>query len=318
MPVQTESEWTVIDPIPSRTSTMASTDNNISASAPGAGASATINTMPADMPTNDQKVTECACDSNIPKLARQDSIQSSDSDDAQYRRPRHRGVDPYIRPYSPSPIRRNRVIPIIRENPIHLASSKHLLDQVDKHDGIVDLPYPSRGNIYLTTYPFTNNDVKKWAWLFALNVYEINLQETSRTKNKFDGDSDSEDIVYPTARRGRNRSPFYTPTTVDLPSVYLSRALDKEIIPEDTKNITYLIVVQNRHSPSGTKLLVAESRKAAGIIMYYEVLKGDSIMFVGATVGLGKKRMPKSKFKKVTSLEEVAQASEEGFVGIVC
>jgi hypothetical protein len=52
--------------------------------------------------------------------------------------------------------------------------------------------------------------------------------------------------------------------------------------------------------------------------MYYESLKGDSIVFVGAVVGKGEKKVHPKKFRMVESLEEAAKAKEEGLVGVIC
>ena len=100
--------------------------------------------------------------------------------------------------------------------------------------------------------------------------------------------------------------------------MYLSRALDSEVIPEkDEKDFTYVVVVKNRRRGGGcAKLLTAGGRKAAGIIIYYEALVGNSVVFVGATKGeLGKKG---AKFKRVESVDEAVKVAEEGASGIIC
>jgi hypothetical protein len=193
-----------------------------------------------------------------------------------------------------------------------VSSSTQLLEKVGKEDGIVDLPAPAIRNIYLTTYPFGDKDVKKWAWLLAAGVEDEYFVQSVR---------DSDGINIPAVERihqRRGEFPIYDPRNIDIPSVYLSRALDPEVVPEDSKHsVRYLIITQNRHRSAGCKLLVAESRKAAGILIYYDVLKGDSILFVGATVHQCKTVAPK-KYKKVASLEEAISLQDEGFMGIVC
>ncbi|KAF2035748.1 hypothetical protein EK21DRAFT_106594 [Setomelanomma holmii] len=305
MPNLIENEWTIIDPNTNNAAPkMASNNDN---STPTKTAEPVIELTIKSKPKATEDKTECTCKAGMPALERQDSIESMTSIDLDRRRPiRRRTV--YDRRYSPSPIRiRDRtndraVVPIV-------SSSTKLLDQVGKCDGIVDLPFPARGSIFMTTCPFTQKDVKKFAWLFSLGVEETFLKDPSRGRGRDldSDDSDGEQVV----RRARNRSPFYDPGTVDIPSVYLSRALEKEVVPEDTKAVSYLIVTQNRHRPAGSKLLVAESRKAAGILMYYEALKGDSIVFVGAVVAMGEKKVHPKKFRVAESLNEANELKEQ-------
>ena len=330
MPFPTENEWDIVDPA-TRTNTMESTDSIAQGTAttptptPAPAAAPptielTINAKPKAEEKKDND-TECTCGaSGKPKLVRQDSFESVNSMDDDYRRP-HRRVRPnYPRRYSFSPV---RVRPIQGKDTTGLlASSSQLLDKAGKYDGLVDLPFPARGSVYLSTFPFTDKDVKKWAWLFSLGVEDTFLAESGRGRG-LGGDSDDDDAdnAYPTVRpvrRNRDRSPYYDPGTIDIPSVFLSRALDKDVVPEDESNARYLIVTQNRHRPAGSKLLVAESRKAAGMLMYYEMLKGDSIMFVGATVYHGKKTVHPKRFRKVETLDEANKMTDEGWVGIIC
>jgi hypothetical protein len=302
-----ENEWTIIDP----TNNMASTDNTTSFPAAEPRIEFTINTKPITVSADEkEKDTECTSPIVAPKLARQNSIDSNISDDRNIfrRRTRYRSDcrDEFV-PASPSPIRSRRRTPM-------LSSSTDLLEQVSKYDGIVDLPRPARNSIYLTTYPMADKDVKKWSWLFSGNVEEKYL---SRGRI-LDSDAESDDeIDYIPRRRRRDRSPFYD-STVDIPSVYLSRALDTNVVPEDTAGVSYLIVTQNRHEPAGSKLQIVESRKAAGIVMYYEALRGDSIVFVGAVVDWSGDKVKPRNFKRVESLEKAATLKKEGKVGVVC
>lgn len=316
MPLPTDNEWTIVDPTNTRTNTMASID---AAPTPAAEpkVEVTINTKPAVDEKKKKDDVECTCDASKPKLVRQDSIESINSIDDDYRRPRR--VRPnYIRRYSISPVRIRQ--PNSRDTTSVITSSAQLLEKVSKYDGIADMPFPARGSVYLTTFPFTDRDVKKWSWLFSLGIEDTFLVESGRGRVT-DNDSDGEDATFPHVRpirRGRDRSPYYDPGTADIPSAFLSRALDTEIVPEDTEKIKYIIVTQNRHRPAGSKLLYAESRKAAGMLMFYELLKGDSIMFVGAMLHQEKKNIHPKKFKMVQTLEEGLQAQDEGFVGVVC
>jgi hypothetical protein len=192
-----------------------------------------------------------------------------------------------------------------------------LLEKVNKHDGMADLPYSSRASIYMTTYPFTDKDVKKWSWLLPLGLEDMYLAETSRNNPIGSGsDEDDDNITFhvkPVRQGGRYREL----RSADIPSAYLSRALDTDIVPEDTENLRYVMVVQNRHRPAGSKLLVADSRKAAGIQMFYELTRGESIVFVGAVVQACTKVRP-AKFKRVQTVEEAIKIKEDGFVGVIC
>ncbi|KZM18542.1 uncharacterized protein EKO05_0002375 [Ascochyta rabiei] len=261
----------------------------------------TVYTKPTDNDKN--KREECTCDTK-PVLVRKDSIESIDSD---YPRPRRAGRVPPPPRHYPAPA------PPYPENR-SLDSATQLLEKLGKEDGLMELPTPAHSNVYLTTYPFGDKDVKKWAWLLAAGVEEEYLAETSGAIGLNGKPIPSVERV----RQRRNEFPVYDPGNINIPSVYLSRALDVEVAPEDSKhNIRYLIVVQNRHRPAGSKLLVAESRKAAGVIMYYEALRGESVVFVGATVHQCKTAGP-NKFRKVASLEEAASIQDEGYVGVVC
>jgi hypothetical protein len=193
-------------------------------------------------------------------------------------------------------------------------SSNDLMSYFGTYDGIVDFPFPARSVVYLTTFPFTDKDVKKWTWVMSRGVEDIFLHGPSH---------DDEDLYPPGARAGgvgRNRSPYYEPVRIDpdVPSVYVSRALDTKVIPEDTKEkIQYHIVIQNRNRLHGSKLMIAESRQAAGIMIYYEALCGNSIVFVGATVA--QKLAKRKKWTRVETLEEAIKLEEdEGVVGVIC
>ncbi|KAF2179674.1 hypothetical protein K469DRAFT_716036 [Zopfia rhizophila CBS 207.26] len=273
----------------------------------------TVNAKPAE---KNEKDSHCTCPVH-PKLDRKDTVESSLSDDeiapARSGRPRRRA--PYRR-YSPSPIRiRSRSPP----DTIRVSSSKTLLEKVGTFDGVADLPYPARSSIYLTTFPFTDRDVEKWTWLFGIAVEGTWMFERGGL-----GTDDERFGHYGAVFDGgnrRSRSPYYDPLGSDIPNVYLSRALDASIIPEEEmeKKVRYWIVVQNRARPPAYKLLVAESRQAAGIMAYYEALTGNSVVFVGAVLEQ-KMRLGRVKFRKVEDLNEAekVQGEDEGVVGVVC
>lgn len=309
MSSHTDDEWTLLNSTTSPQGDMADIAHELPNTADMPAREYTINTKPTvdDKKHND----ECTCDTK-PPLVRKDSIESIDED---YRRPRRTGrvpPAPLHRRYTPSPQRYYPPPnPLVYESH-SVSSSTQLLEKVGKEDGIVDLPVPAIRNIYLTTYPFGDRDVKKWAWLLAAGV------EDEYVVQSFHSPDGTNIPAVERVHQRRGEFPIYDPGNIDIPSVYLSRALDSEVVPEDSKhNVRYLIVTQNRHRPAGYKLLVAESRKAAGVLIYYDVLKGDSILFVGATVHQCKTVAAK-KYKKVASLEEAISLQDEGFVGIVC
>jgi hypothetical protein len=309
MPSSFGNEWTIIDPA---TNVMASTDNTIAALPAEPSIKVTVNTKPTTMPTEEgEEVTESAPAPVTPKLARQPSIESNISNELDYsaRRTRRRSFIPA----SPSPSRsRHRTVMLPPST--HIISSTHLLSQVSVYDGMAELPHPPRSSIYITTYPFGSKDVSKWSWLFARAVEDVYL---SRGRG-LDSDAESGDDEYePRRRPRRNRSPYWDGTT-NIPSVYLSRALDTEVLPEDAPDVRYLVVTQNRHQPAGSKLQIVESRKAAGIVMFYEALRGDSTVFVGATLGWRGERVRAKKFVRVEGVQEAVEARAEGNVGVIC
>jgi hypothetical protein len=281
----------------------------------------------------DSKDKDAGCKCPIhstPKLERNDtttSFMSDDADDDFIRsRPRRRGIG---RRYSISPIR-YRPAPIVEQ--VMASSSTTLLGLVNKYDGVADLPFPARSSVYLTTFPFTAKDVQKYEWLFKNGVDDAWLWDKARSEKEGRGPEDDEYAydsygpIYNSRRRAR--SPYYVDRldANDIPSVYLSKALDTSVVPEETeklggKEVRYWFVVQNRNRNPGIKLMIAESRKAAGIMIFYEALSGNSVAFVGAVVGveMERKAMKEMKFRKVESVEEAVKVQEEeGVVGIIC
>lgn len=311
-------QWTLL----SRSNTMATDTSTQAATStptpnPSPAIELTINAKPtAETSSSSEKKGShdpvCTCGAVAPpappKLERNDTAETFLSEDEfapRAGRNRHR-VYP-IRRYSISPVRRERALP----DTIMVSSSAALLSKVGKYDGIADLPFPARSSVYLTTFPFTDKDVKKWTWLLSRTVEDTLLNEPG---------NDDEDL-YPAFNRSRvrNRSPYYDPINVnlDIPSIFVSRALDTSVVPEDAGHeVRYMIVVQNRNRPQGSKLLIAESRKAAGIMMFYEALNGNSIFFVGAVLNQEKKLG--RKLVKVENLEEAVKVQEDGVVGVVC
>lgn len=327
-------QWTIID----HTNTMATsfeaqaqpqTEANAPVSEPKI--ELTINAKPnSDTITPPKKDAEYlrtaqpALDSK-PTLDRQDTVNTKmsywDEEDAWYTdrsRPRRRAPG---RRDSRSPIR-------IHERPppetMMVISSTALLAKVSAFDGIADLPYPSRSSVFLTTFPFTDKEVQKYAWLFNYGVEDEFMQERTAREmrlREFDDDEWYGARPVPMNHFRPARGPHHGPVgpMMDLPSIFLSRALNASVIPDDEKDVTFWIVVQNKARSPGSKLLVAESRKAVGIMIFYEALVGNSIAFVGAVKGQQGKKMRGMKLKKVDTLNEaVSVQSEDGIVGVVC
>ncbi|KAF2705324.1 hypothetical protein K504DRAFT_99651 [Pleomassaria siparia CBS 279.74] len=320
-----EPEWTIL----SRNNTNTNTNNmatntatptQAAAPAPSSAIELTIHTKPnTDASPTEKK--ECTCGAQVtpPKLERNNTLDSYSEDEflPQPRGGRSIRRAPIRRNYSVSPVRRRRPV-VIQDETTMITSSYMLLSKVGNYDGVVDLPLPAFSSAYLATFPFTDKDVKKWAWLMARGVEDTYMNQPR------DRDEDDDDD-YPRFNRmrgGRNRSPYYEPvvSVTDIPSLYVSRALETSVIPENTREeVRYMIVIQNRNRPQGCKLLVAESRKAAAIMMYYEALSGNSVVFVGAVVDQTKKLAHK-KLVRVETLEEAIEltADGNGDIGVIC
>ena len=183
-----------------------------------------------------------------------------------------------------------------------ISSSTQLLEQSGKDDGVFELPYPLNGRVYLAMYPFGDRDVQKWSWLFAAGIEDEYIVR----------DSEEQALL---SLGTRNQ---YNTRVESVSSVYISRAMDVDVVPEDTKHsVRFFIVTGSPGRLPGFKLLVAESRKAASILIYYEMLKGDSVLFVGAMVHECKTGRPK-RYKKVNNLEEAVALYNKGAVGVIC
>ncbi|KAF1932498.1 uncharacterized protein M421DRAFT_417218 [Didymella exigua CBS 183.55] len=300
----TDDEWTILNLITVSQINMEQVNSGVLNKGDAPPRECTTNTKSGSDESKPKE--ECTCEVN-PNLVRKDSVGSVDED---YRRPRRAGRVPPAghRRYTPSP---NRYYPPSQPIISTINSSTQLLERVGKEDSMVELPAPAIRNVYLTTYPFGDRDIKKWSWLFAAGIEDEFVLQSTRNMN---GD-------WPTVERARLRNDGFIPydsERIDIPSVCLSQALDTEVVPENTKhNVRYLIVTQKRFGPNGAKLIVVESRKAAAIQIFYNILNGDEVLFVGATVHQCRPVHPK-KYKKVNSLEDAISIQDEGFVGIVC
>ncbi|KAF2001239.1 hypothetical protein P154DRAFT_175048 [Amniculicola lignicola CBS 123094] len=274
----------------------------------------TINTKPKDEKTEEGK--KCTC-----KNTSKEDAMSDDEADIPVRDSRSRDRRRVPRRYSlsPSPVRlRQRYRSPVRDELTILKSSASLLEKAGDYDGVADMPYPARTSVYLTTYPFTTRDVKKWGWLLGNGVEEQWATESLSRSAIHAGDDGNTGYPIISDIPRRSRSPYYDPlNSAPVPNIFLSRALDKNVVPEDAEGVKYMVIVQDKQTPKQSKLVVAESRKAAGIVIYYEAISGNSVTFVGATT-TAVERGARMKVKKVASLEEATEVEKDGFLGLVC
>ena len=108
----------------------------------------------------------------------------------------------------------------------------------------------------------------------------------------------------------------------DTAILRLSAALRQH---EDEWELKYVIVIQCRNTLGLYKLVVSNSKKAAGMDMFYEVLNGNSVCFVGAVLkdvpipAEYPHKFPQTKFKGVESMRQLRRVEEEEDVnGIIC
>jgi hypothetical protein len=106
-----------------------------------------------------------------------------------------------------------------------------------------------------------------------------------------------------------------------MPALFVSRALDNSVVTDEAKHVNFLIVVQSGNGSAMYKLLVAESRKAAGILIYYEAVNGNSVVFVGAVLD-GRERF-RGVLRRVDGLGAAMgfrglEDEREPTVGVIC
>ena len=165
-----------------------------------------------------------------------------------------------------------------------------------------------RNQVYTTTYPFTDADVQGLAWIF--------------TYGRLDGWTDKiATFTVVTSFRDYIQTPALE--RIETPILRLSAAL--RVLPQqDKEKVKYVIVSQCRNSPVSYKLLVSFSREAVGMDMFYELLNGNSVVFVGAVpkhVAIPVEtptKLPAIKFKRVESVEAFGLDMADGQVGIMC
>jgi len=183
-------------------------------------------------------------------------------------------------------------------------NSSDLLALLDEPDVCVDVA--KRQQLYVTTYPFSDADVQKVSWLFRVGTLDGWTDKiTPYTVN--------------TSTREYPPTPFIE--TTNVPIARLSLALG---LPQGSSSkVKYLLVSRSKSGPEPHKLVVSHSRKAAGVDLFYEVLNGNSIVFVGAVlkhVAIPVEyphKQPAIKFKQVESVKEAEEVGD-GVVGVIC
>lgn len=308
MNVQIEDDWAVLDPSVTHKMSVKTTAHEITTKTGPAHNDCTI-----DKKSDVDNMKDCFSQNSPmkkPGIVPQDSFDSEGENLSPLRRTG--GICPEPKPCYRQPILDHKVLPVPPPSPTlsHLRrslvnSSTQLLAKVDCEDGIIELPPPSIGQVYLATYPFSNIDVNGWSWIFGAGIEDKFIVPTAPIPHTY-------------AQQSRSATPEYFSRNDGLPFAFLSRALDTAVVPEDTKHIVrFLIVVKKSTLESGAKLIVVESRKAAGMLIYYELLKGACIPFVGATT-LGYRSGEKNRYKRVNSLDEAAALYNRGVIGIIC
>ena len=347
MPCTTENEWDIVEP-----ETMDSSDSTLllathALTKPTVQLTVNHVTAKPEEKKVDEKTVNCTCGTNNNKP--QPEFTMPVPAPAPPTNPFAPGITPppsvpmLLPPPPPFPLLGARGPTNDTSNQIK--SSSELLNKVSKHDGLAELPFLATNTpIYLSTFPFSDKDVKKWSWLFSLGIQDDYLapgghmpyygdstfSSSPPSHNSNDDDNDSA-IAFPFVRlvqsgaTGPDAYRYLDPGTVPyndrILSVFLSRALDETVIGPGNaaKNVRYLIVMQNYKYPGGSKLVITESRAAAGMLMFYQLLKADSVVFVGAVCCCSSKmRVHPRKFKRVETLDEAVEVQKEGFVGVVC
>jgi hypothetical protein len=166
-----------------------------------------------------------------------------------------------------------------------------------------------RQTIYATTYPFTDADVQSLAWLFTYGK----LDGWTHKIAHFHGPASSRDYM-----------PL-PPERIGIPILRMSAAL--RVLPkEEEDKVKYVIVSQHRDSAMSHKLLVSHSRKGAGMDIFYELLNGNSVVFIGlvlkhvAVPVEAPHTHPTVHFTRVGSVKDAFGFAENGHgkVAILC
>ncbi len=168
-------------------------------------------------------------------------------------------------------------------------------------EGSVEINTRRRDIAYVATYPYSDANVQKFSWLFMLGRLDTWVTEP-QTPSQY------------------NAVQHYRRPNIGIQNIRLSApALDMDV--DDEPGVKFLFVTQEKDGLQTFKLTVSDSKPAAGIDMYYELLQGHSIVFVGAVLKDAPvpmmSRYPAFEFKRVGSAEE-AENLAEGVVGVIC
>jgi hypothetical protein len=192
------------------------------------------------------------------------------------------------------------------ENPI--SNSSDLLAFAEKVTDVCVEVSKRRLDLYLTTHAFSDADVQNISWLFINGKLD---SWTDRVMTCF---------MVNISMREYTQGPIVE--RFDVPIARLGMAL-RAVAQADLPKVKYVIAVQSRNYSMSYKILVSQTRKAAGVDLFYELLNGASVAFVGAVlkdVAIPVEhphKQPAMQFKRVGSVKE-AEKLGQGTVGIIC
>ena len=185
-----------------------------------------------------------------------------------------------------------------------VSNSTSLLSLLDSYEGMINVVH--RHNFYTLTYPFADADVQNLAWLFTYGM--------------LDGWTDRIAPYY-----GMSSRDYMHVNHTEMAILRMSAAL--RVLPrQEEDKVKYVIVCQNRDVLGSYKLLVSYSRKAVGMDIFYELLKGNSVVFIGlvlkhvAVPVEAPHSNPPIRFTRVDSVKAAMDIAEmeDRRVGILC
>ncbi len=172
-----------------------------------------------------------------------------------------------------------------------------------------------RQDLYITTHPFSDADIQTISWLLQIG--------------KLDGWTDKVISFYVVNASVRDYLPAAFTERIDMPiarlgsALYSADVLADEEVEASKRRFKFVIAIQSRNSPVSYKLVVSHSRRQAAVDVFYELLNGNSVVFVGAVLKSVSvpvdmpHRQPGVKFRRVESVKE-AERCGEGVVGVIC
>jgi hypothetical protein len=221
---------------------------------------------------------------------------------------------------SPSPNRER-----IREEKLFeplkvLTNTTELNELLQKTDATVET---HKGRVYMTNHDFHQEEVQKLSWLFVLGKSDDWIQ-----KPTYFHDTGNGIRVEMSSKINRDRYERYDERydRTELPIARLGCAL--RIFKDDTatystSKVKFITAVQSKIESGLFKLMTSYSRQAAAADILYEILNGNSILFVGAVLkdvsipGEFVQKNTKVRFQRVGSLVE-AEDVTDAMVAIIC